>query len=239
MVRLAIVASLAAPHTLAANSGPDFNREVRPILQKCLPCHGPDDHSRMANLRLDSFEGAIGQNGGYAGLVPGSSAESRVIVRVGAEQNPMRPTGERLSVNEVDTLKQWIDAGARYKRHWAFEGPEPPDVSDPTWIRNPVDSFVLARLDTEGLRPSPEADRYTLARRLSLDLTGLPPSPNEADAFAADASPRAYENLVDRLLGSSPYGERWARVWLDLARYADSMGYEKDRNYALNTNLRV
>ena len=185
----------------------------------------------MANLRLDSRDAATGQNGGYAGLVPGNSSMSRVVVRVTASDNPMPPTGKRLSLYEIETLRQWIDAGAQYDRHWAFERPlRPvlPEVSDPGWVRNPVDSLVLARLDENGLRPSAEADRYTLVRRVSLDLTGLPPAPAEVKAFAADRSTGAYEALVDRLLSSPAYGERWARVWLDLARYADSMGYEKD-----------
>lgn len=215
----------------SANAAPDFATEVRPILQKCLPCHGPDDHSRMANLRLDSREAATGQDGGYPGLVPGNSTGSRVIARVAAATNPMPPTGERLSAVEIDTLRQWIDTGARYQRHWAFERPARhavPDVSAPSWVRNPVDALVLAKLDEHGLRPSEEADRYTLIRRVSLDLTGLPPTPAEAEAFAADGSISAYEALIDRSLSSPAYGERWARVWLDLARYADSMGYEKD-----------
>ena len=210
---------------------PNFGTEVRPILQKCLPCHGPDEHSRMANLRLDSLAAANGRDGGYQGIVPGDGGASRIIARISAEQNPMPPTGERLSADEIDTLRRWIDAGAKYERHWAFDppvSPHPPAVSGPDWIRNPIDSFVHARLDEEGLRPSPEADRYTLIRRLSLDLTGLPPTPDEAEAFAQDDSPDAYGALVDRLLNSTGYGERWARVWLDLARYADSMGYEKD-----------
>ena len=219
------------PLGIPASASPDFTTEVRPILQKCLPCHGPDDHSRMADLRLDVREGATGEGGGYAGLVPGDSAGSRVMARVQASQNPMPPTGERLSEREIETLRLWIDSGAKYERHWAFDAPVQPDfpeVSNPDWCRTPMDRFVLARLDSEGLLPSPEANRYTLIRRLALDLTGLPPSPSDADAFVADESPAAYEDLVDRLLGSDAYGERWARVWLDLARYADSMGYEKD-----------
>ena len=171
------------------------------------------------------------QNGGYQGIVPGNSAASRVIARVSADENPMPPTGDRLTAGEIDTLRRWIDAGAKYERHWAFNPPvrpEPPTVSDPGWIRNPIDSFVLARLDREALQPSPEADRHTLIRRLSLALTGLPPTPAEVDAFVNDDSAEAYSALVDRLLNSTAYGERWARVWLDLARYADSMGYEKD-----------
>lgn len=214
-----------------ATASPDFSTEVRPILKKCLPCHGPDEHSRMANMRLDTHEGATGSGGGYAALVPGDSAGSRVMARVQADANPMPPAGERLTESEVETLRQWIDAGAVYERHWAFDPPErpvPPAVATAGWVRNPVDRFVLARLERKRLRPAPEADRHTLARRLSLDLTGLPPSPEQADAFATNESPGAYADLVDRLLASPAFGERWGRVWLDLARYADSMGYEKD-----------
>lgn len=226
-IGVAILASFGIP----ATASPNFSSEVRPILQKCLPCHGPDDHSRMADLRLDSRSGATGEDGGYAGLVPGNSAASRVMARVQADRNPMPPTGERLSKQEIETLRDWIDSGANYERHWAFDAPVRPDlptVSDTHWVRNPVDRFVLARLDSERLSPASEASRYTLIRRLALDLTGLPPTPGEADAFVRDSSDSAYEDLVDRLLASDAYGERWARVWLDLARYADSMGYEKD-----------
>ena len=231
VIRGALIPAVGWACCGVALASPDFGTEVRPVLQKCLPCHGPDEHSRMANLRLDSLAAASGQTGGYQGIVPGDSAASRVIARVSAVDNPMPPTGERLTAGEIETLRRWIDAGATYKRHWAFESPvrpEPPTVSDPGWIRNPIDSFVLGRLDKEGLQPSPEADRHTLIRRLSLGLTGLPPTPAEVAAFVHDDSADAYSALVDRLLNSSGYGERWARVWLDLARYADSMGYEKD-----------
>ncbi len=231
VIRGALIPAVGWACAGAALSSPNFGTEVRPVLQQCLPCHGPDEHSRMANLRLDSLAAASGQNGGHQGIVPGNSAASRVIVRVSSDENPMPPTGDRLTAGEIDTLRRWIDAGAKYERHWAFDSPvrpEPPSVSDPGWIRNPIDSFVLARLDKEGLQPSPEADRHTLIRRLSLALTGLPPTPTEVEAFAGDDSAEAYSALVDRLLNSSGYGERWARVWLDLARYADSVGYEKD-----------
>jgi hypothetical protein len=210
----------------------DYQRDVRTILaRKCFACHGPDEHARKANLRLDTFEGAAGRNGGYPGIVPGDSARSRVVARITDPKFPMPPTGERLNGNEIETLRRWIDEGAVYTRHWAFEKPvrhEPPTVSDPRWPVNAIDRFVLARLDREGLKPSPEAGRYTLARRLALDLTGLPPSPAMVEAFVRDRSPQAYERFVDKLLAMPQYGERWARVWLDLARYADTQGYEKD-----------
>ncbi len=226
-----IAAALALTISGVAGASPDFQTEVRPILQKCLPCHGPDEHSRMANLRLDSHEAATGQNGGHAGLVPGDSSASRMLARVTAETNRMPPTGDRLSPAEVETLRQWIDAGAEYERHWAFDRPvtpQLPEVTDEAWPQNPIDYFVLAKLEAANLAPSGEADRHTLARRLSLDLTGLPPKPESVEEFVSDRSADAYERFVAGLLDSSAYGERWASIWLDLARYADSMGYEKD-----------
>ena len=226
-----LAAALALTISGVAGASPDFQTEVRPILQKCLPCHGPDEHSRMANLRLDSHEAATGKNGGHAGLVPGDSSSSRMLARVTAETNPMPPTGDRLSAAEIETLRQWIDAGAEYQRHWAFDRPvtpQLPEVTDEAWPSNPIDYFVLAKLEAADLAPSGEADRYTLARRLSLDLTGLPPKPDSVEEFVTDRSADAYERFVARLLDSNAYGERWASVWLDLARYADSMGYEKD-----------
>lgn len=229
--RTSIAAALALTISGVAGASPDFQSEVRPILQKCLPCHGPDEHSRMANLRLDSHEAATGQDGGYAGLVPGDSSASRILARVTAETNPMPPTGDRLSAAEIATLRQWIDAGAEYQRHWAFDRPVTPDlpeVADEAWPSNPIDYFVLAKLEAADLAPSGEADRHSLARRLSLDLTGLPPKPESVEKFVSDRSADAYERFVAGLLDSSAYGERWASVWLDLARYADSMGYEKD-----------
>lgn len=232
ILRCALIAALLAVFLAgSASAAPDFQSDVRPILQKCLPCHGPDEHSRQANLRLDSHEGATGRDGGYAGLVPGDSGASRMLARVTAETNPMPPTGDRLTAAEIDTLTQWIDAGAQYRRHWAFQRPatpQLPSVTDKSWPQNPIDHFVLAKLESVGLAASGRADRYTLARRLSLDLTGLPPRLEAVEAFVADRSADAYEKFVATLLDSSAYGERWASVWLDLARYADSMGYEKD-----------
>lgn len=191
------------------------------LAKKCFACHGPDEHSRKANLRLDTREGAVG-----AGIVPGNSSKSRIVIRMEHPKMPMPPTGERLNPEEIAAIKQWIDEGAPYQRHWAFEPPKQAAV--PATAANPIDYFVGRELDKQGLRPAPEADRYTLARRVALDLTGLPPDPAVVNAFIADKSPQAYERLVDQLLASPQYGERWARVWLDLARYADTQGYEKD-----------
>jgi hypothetical protein len=204
-----------------------LSRQAQAILaESCYGCHGPGQ--QMAGLRLDT--------GAQKVVTPGHSADSLLIKRVtGANGQARMPMGAAaLSADKIATLAKWIDAGAVLptpKRHWAFIPPVRPAVppsSRPAWVRNPIDAFLLARLDREGLMPSPEADRATLLRRASLDLIGLPPTPAELDAFLADRSPNAYEKQIDRLLASPHYGERWARIWLDAARYADSNGYEKD-----------
>jgi len=233
----ALVLAGGAALALAAPAGEtiSFNRQIRPILAKnCFACHGPDEHSRQANLRLDTRADATGQTGGHAGIVPGNSAASRVFIRITHPKTPMPPpaAGKRLSEQEVELIKRWIDQGAPYDRHWAFEPPVRPPlpkVERAGWPKNEIDYFVLARLEAEGLSPSPEAARYTLIRRVWLDLVGLPPPPEAVAAFVSDDSPEAYERLVDGLFNSPHYGERWASVWLDLARYADSKGYEADR----------
>jgi hypothetical protein len=215
----------------------DFNRDVRPILaNNCLLCHGPDAKERKADLRLDVREAALSVREGRAAIVPGAPDRSELVRRITTtdadDAMPPAKTGKRLTAAQAATLKRWIEQGAPYARHWSFVRPERPAlprVRDAAWCRNEVDRFVLARLEKEGLRPSPEADRYALVRRLSLDLTGLPPTIEEADAFAKDAAPGAVERQVDRLLASPAFGERWARAWLDLARYADSQGYAEDR----------
>jgi hypothetical protein len=235
-----VLAAAAATATRAqekkAPGAIDFNRDVRPILAgKCLRCHGPDDKARKAKLRLDLRETATARlrSGGHA-IVPGKPAESEVLRRVTADEDEVMPptgVGKPLGPGEVDTLRRWIEQGAAYSPFWAWVKPVRPDlpaVKDRSWPRNPVDLFLLARLEKEGLRPAPEADRYTLARRLALDLTGLPPTLAQVDAFVNDRGPTAYEDYVDRLLASAAYGERWAHVWLDLARYADSQGYAND-----------
>lgn len=231
-------AALALP-ALAATPAPtvDFGRDVRPILSnKCFKCHGPDEATRQAGLRLDTFDGAIAPSkAGLRAIVPGDSASSELLARI-ASHNPddrMPPpdVGNALTAEEQATLATWITEGAVYQQHWSFtrvERPVLPLVQDRAWPRNPIDDFILARLEAEGLQPSPEASRATLARRVYLDLTGLPPTPEAIAAFEADQSAVAYEAMVDRLLASPHFGERWARVWLDLARYADTKGYEKD-----------
>ena len=214
----------------------NFARDVEPILQKhCQMCHGPQQ--QMSGLRLDQKEAAL--KGGASGqdIKPGDSAGSRLIRLVtGADGKFMPPVGARLSAAEIATLRAWIDAGATWSAqpavHWAFQPikrPAPPLPDNKNWERNTIDAFIEARLEKERLGPSPEATRATLIRRLSLDLTGLPPTPEEVAGFLHDTRPDAYERVVDRLLASPHYGEKWARYWLDLARYADSDGYEKDR----------
>jgi hypothetical protein len=220
----------------------DFTRDVRPILAgTCFKCHGPDAKARKGRLRLDVRESALkGGRSGQPGIVPGKPDESEAVRRLFAEADSERmpPPSAKLPLTDLqrDILKRWIAEGAEYQPHWAFVAPKQaplPKVKDANWPINPVDYFVLARLEAEGLRPSPVADRYTLVRRLYLDLIGLPPTPEEADAFVNDTRPEANEKLVDTLLASPHYGERWARRWLDLARYADTNGYEKDRNRSI------
>jgi len=231
----------------------DFTRDVRPLLaRKCFACHGNDEHSRAAGLRLDRREDAVASRGTYAALVPGAPDESELWLRVSDPFDPMPPAdaGEPLAPEELEVLRRWIESGAPYSQHWAFVAPERsalPTLSeadpngpawpvDPqTWVRTGVDAFVGARLEAEGLAPSPEADPATLLRRVSLDLTGLPPTVDEARGFLAlmdtqdpMAREAAYAAEVERLLSSPRYGERWAAMWLDLARYADSAGHGSD-----------
>jgi hypothetical protein len=232
---------LAAALPARAAEVPDFNRDVRPILSNnCFLCHGPDEDGRKGGqkgLRLDTREGALEDLGGGAfAIVPGNPDQSELLKRLVAtdaeELMPPAKTGKSLTAAEVDVLRRWIAGGAPYARHWSYEPPvrpEPPAVVDAAWPRGPVDRFILARLERAGLRPQPEAGRHTLARRVALDLTGLPPTPEEVEAFVADAAPGAYERYVDRQLAKPAYGEHWARGWLDLARYADSKGYADDQ----------
>ena len=221
------------PRAAWAQSSIDFNRDIRPIFAaRCFACHGPDESHREADLRLDDRDAAIE----YGAIVPNSSDESLLIERIFTDdpdlQMPPPHTNDTLTAEQKEKFKKWIQEGAPYAEHWAFvppEKPSVPEVSDSTWPRDNIDRFVLARLEKEGLKPSAEADKYALIRRVYLDLIGLPPTPAEADSFVNDEDPQSYEKLVDRLLASKHYGERWARDWLDLARYSDTNGYEKDR----------
>ncbi|MEQ8762656.1 MAG: PSD1 and planctomycete cytochrome C domain-containing protein [Planctomycetota bacterium] len=229
---LALLMTVAAP---AFAEDVDFALEVRPLLAaRCFPCHGPDEKHREADLRLDLRESATAHRGEYRVIDPDRPEGSELLYRVragGIERMPPESSGPPLTDREVALLERWISEGAEYSPHWSFRpiAPPPlPDVNDKAWPRSPLDHFALARLESSGLTPAEEADRATLLRRVTLDLTGLPPTAAERDRFLSDTSPRAYEKLVDRLLDSPAFGERWAAVWLDLARYADTKGYEKD-----------
>jgi hypothetical protein len=246
------ITSGAASEQSASRRTVDFERDVRPIIERnCSGCHGAK--RAMSQLRLDVKR--LAMKGGQSGavVIPGDSKASRLMRRVrglGGEQR--MPLGkEPLKPEQIEILRRWIDEGAVWPegesgeaeereielpKHWAYVKPvrpQLPSVKDSNWIRNPIDSIILSRLEKEGLRPSPEADKSALIRRLSLDLTGLPPTLEEIDDFLADASPSAYENLVERLLASPSYGERWGRWWLDAARYADTNGFEKDRDRSI------
>lgn len=217
--------------------GVQFNKDVRPILSdKCYICHGPDAKAKHIPFRLDHEEDAKAKlpDGKHA-IVENHPEQSELIRRITAEKPAQRMppayTGVTLSPKEIETITNWIAQGGKWQKHWAFLPPKrypAPPVKNAVWVRNPIDAFVLARLEDQNLRPSPEADRETLIRRVTLDLTGLPPTPAEIDAFLNDKSDRAYEKVVDRLLASPRYGERMAFGWLDAARYADTNGYQYD-----------
>ncbi len=215
----------------------NFNRDIRPILSdKCFACHGPDAVSKKIKLRLDSESAATADLGrGRRAIVPGKIEQSELVKRITAPDELMRMppvnSGHQLTAQEIESLVEWIKQGAGWQAHWSFIAPvrpSPPEVKNRAWPRNAIDYFVLARLEREGLEPSPQADRATLIRRVSFDLTGLPPTTEEVDQFLNDKSPRAYEKVVDRLLDSPRYGERMAFRWLDAARYADTNGYQID-----------
>ncbi len=230
---------LAKPEKKAPEATVDFNRDIRPILSNhCYACHGPDEGKRKAGLRLDQKEVAYkALQSGMVALVPGKPEESELVRRITAtsetERMPLKKFGKPLSKAQIDLLRKWVEQGAEYKDHWAYlpvQRPSLPEVKNKAWARNGIDHLILARLEKEGLKPSPEADRTTLIRRVTFDLTGLPPTPEEVDAFLTDASPNAYEKLVDGLLASPHYGERMAQHWLDLARFADTNGYHIDNH---------
>ena len=231
-ILLTIACTLCATH--AARAAPvDFNREVRPILAAhCYACHGPDEKARKAKLRLDVRDEAIEKGA----IAPGKAAESELVARIISDDPELRmpPAGKKpaLSPQQVDVLKRWVSEGATYSEHWSFAKLARPEVpgarARKSEVRNPIDAFIRYRLEQEGIEPAKEADRVTLIRRLSFDLTGLPPTPEEVRAFVADRSPDAYEKLVERLLASPHFGERMAVWWLDLVRYADSIGYHSD-----------
>lgn len=229
---LCFVAVLVGGHSVRSEDKLEFNRDVRPILfDSCIACHGPDSAAREADLRLDRREAAIDAGA----IVPGDPESSELIRRVMSSDEweimPPLETKKTLTAEQKAILVRWIQEGAEYEPHWSLippTRPELPAVNDPTWPRNPIDHFIAARLDSEGLAPAPPADRRTLVRRLSLDLTGLPPSPETVEAFVNDSSVDAYEKLVDRLLASPRWGEHRGRYWLDVARYGDTHGIHFD-----------
>jgi mono/diheme cytochrome c family protein len=231
---LALALSLSAQEKAPAPV--DFEREIRPLLSDtCYTCHGPDGSKRKAKLRLDSREGAFAAREGTRTIVPGKPDESELYRRLVAadeeDRMPPKKSQRPLSAAQIQRVRRWIEEGAPWSAHWSFVAPKAPalpETKNRAWRRNPIDDFVLARLEKEGIAPSPEADRATLLRRVSLDLTGIPPSTEELDAFLSDPAADAYERAVDRLLASPRYGERMAVRWLDAARYADTSGYQND-----------
>jgi hypothetical protein len=233
-----LAATAAMPASAADVAEVRFNRDVRPILaDRCFSCHGPDEGRRKAGLRLDRRESAIARRKSRApAIVPGKTDASPLVERIFSD-NPaeaMPPPASRkvLTTAEKEVLRRWVAQGAEYEPHWAFLPPKRPPlprVKEAAWLRNGVDNFILTRLEKEGLHPAPEAEKTTLIRRVTLDLTGLPPTPAEVDAFLADTAPDAYKRLVDRLLASPRYGEKMALHWLDAGRYADTHGYQTDQ----------
>ena len=214
-----------------------FTKDIRPILAaKCFACHGPDEHARQSGLALHQRELALtAAESGEVALVPGRPQESELIRRITSndefERMPPADHGDALAPAQIDLIRRWVEQGAAYDIHWAYRPlrrPERPEVDHQEWPSNDIDFFVLQKLEAIGLAPEPDASPTTLMRRVSLDLTGLPPTFEQVDTFLADRRPDAYERCVDRLLDSTAYGEHWARIWLDLARYADSQGYAQD-----------
>jgi hypothetical protein len=238
--RIALVALFSLLSVCSLHSGTglgqdsatiDYQRQIRPILSNhCFPCHGADETSREADLRLDLRPDAI-----RSAILPGNASASPLSHRITASDPdvimPPPASGKPLNADQIRLLKAWINGGAEYQQHWAFTPPQRPQLAEEqkdAWCRNPIDGFILKQLRQSGLSPSPEADRQTLIRRLYQDLLGILPSPEETAAFLHDASPDAWEQLVSRVLQSPHYGERWGRHWLDQARYADSNGYTID-----------
>lgn len=223
---LSLVTSASAADKL------EYNRDIRPILaENCFACHGPDSAARKADLRLDRREMAMESTA----IVPGSPEKSELVKRIlsadADERMPPPETKKELTAAQKETLRRWIAEGAEYQPHWSFIAPQRPQlpaVKNGAWVKNPIDAFVLARLEAMGLSPAPEADKRTLARRLSLDITGLPPAPEMVEKFVSDSDPNAYEKLIDELMQSKQWGEHRARYWLDAARYADTNGIHFD-----------
>ncbi len=233
-----LVAAVVVPTTVRADDLPiDFNQDIRPVLAKnCFACHGPDENDREAGLRLDDRGVAVAElESGSIAIVPQHPQQSELVSRITSSDPDLRmppaDSGHALKPAEIKRIEQWINQGAPFAKHWSFANPvhwPPPDVNQEQWPLTGLDYFVLARMEAHRLQPSEMADRHALIRRLSLDLRGLPPTPHELESFLSDERPDAYGRLVDAFLADPAYGERWARVWLDLARYADSKGYGSD-----------
>jgi mono/diheme cytochrome c family protein len=231
---IAVIVGLAAGSAGRADEKLRYNRDIRPILaENCFACHGPDSAARKAKLRLDIRDEAVEADA----FVPGKPEKSYAIERIFAEDEsevmPPPKSHKQLTAAQKETLRRWVAEGAEYEPHWSLippKRPPAPQVKDSSWVRNPIDAFVLAELEKRGLKPAPEADRRTLARRLSLDLTGLPPKPEDVEAFVNDRSPDYYEKYVEKLMASPHWGEHRGRYWLDAARYADTHGIHFD-NY--------
>ena len=232
------LSSVSAEQSESAQTTVDYNHDVRPILaNNCYACHGPDAKSRQADLRIDTKAGAFSEPGGYPVIVPGKPEESELHLRIASNDDnyrmPPADFNKTLTPAQIDVITQWIRDGAKWEEHWAFTTPvrpTPPDVKNGDWVRNPIDAFILSRLEKEGLSPAGEADKRTLIRRLSFDLTGLPPTREEVHQFLADDSPDAYQKVIDAFMAKPEYGEHVARFWLDVARYGDTHGLHLD-NY--------
>ncbi|MEQ1840799.1 MAG: DUF1549 domain-containing protein, partial [Verrucomicrobiales bacterium] len=222
----------------AAEAPLTFNRDVRPILaEACFHCHGPDSVTRKADLRLDTEAGFFGKDGAEAVVIPGKPEESSLYDRLITDDvddlMPPPDSHKELKPEQIEIVRRWIVEGAKWQPHWSFVKPEKPvipEVSTSDRVTNPIDQFIFAGVDKAGLTPAPEADRRALIRRVALDLTGLPPTPEEVEAFVSDTDPSAYEKLIDRTLASPRWGEHRGRYWLDAARYADTHGLHFD-NY--------
>ena len=233
---ITVCAATVGLYPLSATESVDFNSVIRPLLSRnCFTCHGQDEKKRKADLRLDTREGATARHDDTVPIVPGDRGESSLYTLITTTDTddimPPEDSGRKLSAEEIELIGKWIDEGAPYARHWSFVPPTRPTlpgVNNRSWVKNGIDHFVLSGLEASGDRPSELVDRHTILRRLSLDLTGQPPTKEEVEAFVNDKRANAYELLVDNLLSRPTYGERWARMWLDLARYADSAGYGSD-----------
>lgn len=237
-----LLSYVASAPSAFAQERVDFNRDIRPILSRnCFFCHGPDSHHREADLRLDREDGLKSTTDDSPIIHPGKPDASLLFERVSTSDSdlvmPPVDSGKTLKPEEIKLIQQWIAEGAPWSKHWAYQQPKAtpvPSVKDQTWPVNWIDQFILARLEKQQLKPSPDTDKITLIRRLTFDLTGLPPTPEEVNQFVIDKSPDAYEKLVDRLLASPHFGERMAIYWLDLVRYADTVGYHGDQDHNIS-----